>query len=54
MTPVAFDCDGNGAVDLMMLDSEGYLSWHLRRASRGSVGAWFAAPAISWTRKESR
>lgn len=29
-TPVAFDCDGDGLIDLMMLDSEGYLSWHKR------------------------
>jgi hypothetical protein len=40
-TPVAFDCDGNGAIDLMLLDSEGYLSWHPRerRGDRLTLGS---------------
>ncbi len=39
-TPVAFDCDGDDLVDLLMLDSEGYLSWHKRerRAGRLTLG----------------
>lgn len=39
-TPVAFDCDGDRCVDLMMLDSEGFLSWHARerRADRLVLG----------------
>lgn len=33
-TPVVYDLDGDGLLDLVMLDTEGYLSWY-RRAKQG-------------------